>query len=113
MSAVDDVQRAWQVAAKELGFEFVAPFEVPNAGGAMRLHGHVRDFGGPKGAVFLICETFRENVGPALAVAKQNGYFHSLISADVYRAFDREAFIELLRDWGWFGADANRPAWCE
>ena len=112
VNAVEKAQSAWRTAAKELGFEFVAPFEIRDGDEAVRFHGYVRNFGGPKGAVFIVCETFQEKVGPALLVAKKNGYFHSMISAEVYRAFDREVFIEVLRDWGWFGAEANCPTWC-
>src|SRR5689334_18463920 len=99
MNAVEKAQYAWRVAAKELGFEFVAPFEVQDAGEAVRFHGNVPHFGGPKGAVFLVCETFSEKVGPAVAVAKKTGHFHSLISAEVYHAFDRRGVARLGLVW--------------
>ncbi|MFO1491559.1 MAG: hypothetical protein U1F77_15495 [Kiritimatiellia bacterium] len=111
MSAIREVQSAWRTAANELGFAFVAPFEIEDGSESVQFHGHVRDFGSPKGAVFLVCETFREDVDRPLSVAKIKGYFHSQISADVYRIYDRDIFLEALRDWGWFGAEADRPSW--
>jgi hypothetical protein len=113
MKPIKEVQGAWRIAAKELGFEFVAPFEIEDGCERVQFHGYVRDFGGSKGAVFLVCESFREEVGRPLSLATKKGYFHSQISADVYRAFDREVFLEVLRDWGWFGAKADRPSWIE
>ncbi|MEO6001759.1 MAG: hypothetical protein ABIZ04_04120 [Opitutus sp.] len=112
MTAIVQVQNAWRVAAKELNFDFVAPFAIEDAGDRVSFHGFVRDFGGPHGTVFLACETFGEDFGRALELAKEKGYFCSRISAEVYGSFDREIFLEVLRDWGWFGHDANRPEWC-
>jgi hypothetical protein len=108
---IHEVQNAWRVAAKELGFEFVAPFDVQVGSAQAQFHGYVPNFGSVNGAVFLVCETFREDHGSLISVAKKSGYFHSEISAKVYRAFDRDVFLEVLRDWGWFGSETSRPSW--
>jgi hypothetical protein len=111
MSAVSQVQDAWRVAAKELGFEFEAPFELHGQKGHASFHGFVRHVGGPKGAVFFACETFKEDHREARRLAEAEGVFCSLISARVYQAYDREVFLEVLQDWGWFGSESERPSW--
>jgi hypothetical protein len=39
------------------------------------------------------------------------GYFQSTLSPKYYDRYDRELFLETLRDWGWTGPGAMRPAW--
>ena len=111
MTAIEHVQEAWRLAASELGFQFTAPFEIKEAGCIVLFHGYVRDFGSPAGTVFFVCETFQERFSEAVNLARRTGYFYSQINAEVYRRFDRETFLEVLRDWGWFGANATRPNW--
>ena len=31
--------------------------------------------------------------------------------SDRYRKYDRDVFIETLKDWQWFGEEAKEPLW--
>lgn len=109
MNPVRKVQAAWQTAARELGIQFVCPFALGNGNETVQFHGMVPGFGSPKGTVFLASTTFKEDVTAASRLAKDSGYFFSLISAAGYGEFDRAGFLETLKDWGWQNMEAVPP----
>ena len=111
MSVIAQVQEAWRHAAVELGFDFVAPYFIEDGGRKIEFHGFVSGFGSAKGTLFIANEHFDVGIGPAPRVAKDEGYFFSRINAEVYRRFDRDVFIEALKDWGYYRKDRSAPEW--
>jgi hypothetical protein len=111
MNSVRQTQEAWKLAAAELGVEFVYPLEIEEDGKKTSYHGLIRSFGSANGTLIFASERFDENLGPFSALAKRRGFFFSCISAKAYKTFDREAFIEALKDWGWFGPASEKPKW--
>ena len=109
MNSVLKVQEAWRIAASELGIQFVCPFSLRNDRDTVQFHGMVPGFGSPKGTVFLASLTFKEDVSAASRLAKEGGYFFSLISAAAYGKFDRSSFLETLKDWGWQNMEIVPP----
>jgi hypothetical protein len=45
------VQEAWQVAALELGIEFIGPYTIGQGSEKVQFHGFVSGFGSQKGTV--------------------------------------------------------------
>ncbi len=99
----------WRRAAAELGLRIEAPFVVQLRTGRLEARLLLRHFGARNGMLivtdFSVIEPFADEV---VAV----GYGYSTLSeprsADGY---DKETFVEMLWDWGWFGPDDERPAW--
>ena len=60
MNPLEQVQDAWRSAAKELEFDFIAPFEIEEDRRKTCYHGFVRDFGGPNGTLIFASERFDE-----------------------------------------------------
>jgi len=109
MNPVLKVQTAWQIAARELGIQFVCPFSLSDENETVQFHGMVPGFGSPKGTVFFASTTFQEEVSSAARLAEASGYFFSFISAIAYGDFDRAHFTETLKDWGWQNQEAMPP----
>ncbi|MFI5300967.1 MAG: hypothetical protein ACHREM_23035 [Polyangiales bacterium] len=106
------VTEAWLHASTELGFQVVAPYIFDIDGRQHHCVARVPHFGGPTGAIVTAIGTpAGEYGGACYRDAKQQGYYWSSINVKSYGHFDREAFIEMLADWGYFGAAAERPSW--
>jgi hypothetical protein len=92
---------AWHEAATDLGITVEAPATVADRACVAFLP----DFGSASGVAVLSLG----DRGDTTAV-KATGCFVSKINPNVYGAYDREAFIEMLDDWGWFG-HGDPPSW--
>jgi len=111
MKTIENVQNAWRTAAHDLGFDFIAPYELEAYGRTFRYHGFVPDLGGVHGTLFFARETFHESIGDELRVASDAGFFCSQINASIYGQYERDVFIEVLNDWGWMRKDKTPPDW--
>lgn len=100
----------WRQAAADLGLAIEAPFLLQLRDGRIEARLLLRNFGNANGMLivtdFGVVEPFTDEV-----VAR--GYGYSTLSERISRAaYDRDAFVEMLRDWGWSGPEEERPAWC-
>ncbi len=111
MKTTEQVQSAWSRASIELNIEFHAPFGVSNGDEVTYFHGFLPHFGGPKGTVFMIDETFEEDRSKEGKIAQESGYYFSRISRQIYSEFSPYVFHEAMRDWGWYGEKAKEPKW--
>lgn len=50
-------------------------------------------------------------VQPFVDEVEVRGYGFSTLSEPSRAAYDRDAFVEMLCDWGWSGPEQERPAW--
>ena len=100
----------WRKVANDLGIEVVGPFEAILVSGArVRVPLLVRCFGGAKGMLVLSDYSLVENQTDEIV---QAGYGYSVLSEpDAGEEYDRDVFIEMLGDWGWWGPESERPAW--
>jgi hypothetical protein len=102
----DDAVRlsdAWRQAALELDIRVTAPFTVTAPSGEIvEFPAFVQDFGLPVGT--LVC-SMHDAAPRQLA-----DYFVSAVNPDVYRVYERQAFVDALEDWGWFG-ESSPPKW--
>jgi len=94
----------WRKAAADLGLRVTAPFVLSTPNGEFLFDVLVHDFGSERG--MLLMERWSDEKAQA---AKLLGYGFSCLGAGTY---DRNGFIDVLQDWGWFGSSPI-PAWLE
>jgi hypothetical protein len=104
--AIDrQLSNAWRDARDDLGIRVVAPFSIALPNGPIQAEAHVLDFGSPSGAIAMsFSNPFAKDVDLS------SRYWRSLLGK-TYRTYRRESFVEMLNDWGWFGAKDQAPAW--
>ena len=75
---------------------------------------HLPDFGSPKGMLIggVIGPNF-ETDRTIKRVANELGKYCSFINIKVYTKYEEAVFKEALRDWGYWGADDQRPRWLQ
>jgi hypothetical protein len=101
------VVAAWKEAAADLGIRFTSPFIVTTADGRSHEHlGLVHQFGHRIGALISVLDEPSEHIPRP----RDEEYYRSIISPD-YGRYERQAFIDILDDWKFFGSDAERPSW--
>jgi hypothetical protein len=108
MSVPEQIAEAWKVAAADMGFTFVTPFELEEDGRRIAYVGLVPDFGSEKGMLIFVSENFDTEV--SARVARNKGFGYSCLSSG-YQSYHREAFIAVLDDWGWSPKDRQPPSW--
>lgn len=102
----------WKEAAGDLGLKIVTPFELDLPSGArIRVPLMVRHFGAREGMLVLsdysLVSAWIDEIGQA-------GYgFSTLSEPRTDEVYSREEYIEVLMDWGWTGAEGERPTWCD
>ena len=101
--------QAWKMAAQDLGIEIVVPYALKlKSGEEVQADVLVKEFGPMLVGTEAVEETFRR-LGDELAA---EGYGWSILCGEEL-AYDREHFIEILRDRGWTGTEDRRPEWSE
>ena len=106
----DKRREIWQLAAKDLGLEIVAPFPLLlPSGKQVDAEVLLKNFGAEKGMLII-----NEYGQVALLVNEiiNEGYGFSVIEKPKENeTYKREEFIELLNEWSWSGAHEKCPAW--
>ena len=110
MEMLSRLLHIWEVAAKNLGLEIIAPclLTLPS-GENVNAAVLVKNFGAPNG--MLIVQSYDE-VERCLDELAGAGYGFSVL--DEYREdeqYSRQDFIEVLKDWGWNGDERSKPRW--
>ena len=110
MSTRDFQIALWREASQDLGFEFVAPFTLPDGDETLTYLGLVPGFGCTRGTLVIFGERADlERQDRLCRAAQAHGYGFSCIELD--DEYDRAAMIEVLNDWGWFGVSERTPSW--
>jgi len=106
------LQTAWRVAAKELGLDIVIPYELKAKEFSLTALVLLKNFGGEHGMLIVsdygIIEPFRDQV------IKLGYGFSTLTEPDrdwPFTGEEKEAFIEMLDEWGWSGDPDEEPEW--
>ena len=100
----------WQRAKKDLGIEFVAPYELEiHPGVRIRADLWVPQFGGKEGTLVV---TEYSGIEPHLSRIRELGYGFSVLEEPSRpESYDRATFIDMLSDWGWTGQPEKKPGW--
>jgi hypothetical protein len=100
----------WKVAAEDLNLEIVTPFEMHlQSGVRIQVPVLVRKFGAREG--MLVISDYSV-VSAYIEELELVGYGFSTLSEpspkDIYK---REEYIAVLMEWGWTGAEDEKPQW--
>ena len=110
----EDIAEAWKTAAKDLAITVVVPFTLEVDGRSHVCVAWVPDFGGSRGILVVPSRPPDFVTHRVLAAdAEREGYGASFVNVEVYGRYDRDEFIDTLREWGFTGAEHRRPAWLD
>ena len=99
---------------RDLGINVIAPFMMTDSDGNIyTCIAWIPHFGRPSGTVVFHIDAIDAIDAPdgAIALAKMQAYFWSLLNPTSYGRYDRQKFIDTLNDWAWFGDPAEAPSW--
>ena len=101
------VVAAWKKAAADLGFQFTSPFVIMLTDNSRQEHlGLVHQFGRRVGTLISVLDEPSEHFDHSAS----DDYYWSILGP-TYGQYKRNAFIETLCDWGYFGPIGSRPRW--
>jgi hypothetical protein len=110
MTPTDKLIKLWQEASKDLGFSFIASFELEDNGQKIQYTGLIEDFGSDRGMLIFLSENW--DTEPFAMVADKNGFGYSCLSAPLpEEKYNQKSFIDILNDWGWSPKDQKPPIW--
>lgn len=98
---------AWHAAALDLEVEVLAPYEFSGFG----VVALVPSFGSLQGTLVVLLGVDRKEEARIREEASAVGLFVSAINPQSYSHYSRVVFMDLLNDWGWFGATEFAPEW--
>jgi hypothetical protein len=106
------VRGAWIEAALDLRIRIQEPNPLHGVPDDCSRIVYVPDFGCKQGTV-VFAQDFEAAVLERFdtATVERAGYFWSIVSAVGQSRYDREAFIEALLDWGYYGPEDRCPKW--
>lgn len=101
----------WTQAARDLDLDIQSPCLLHLESGAnIRARLLLKNYGAAKG---MLVVTDYETIAPFADEIVAAEYGFSTLSEPSDRShYDREVFVEMLRDWGWSGPETLRPEWC-
>ncbi len=106
------LQNAWHTAARELDLDIVVPFELKTKTFTVTAEVLLKNFGAKQGMLIVsdhrLVEPFRHQL------IKLGYGFATLAEPERDWPFtreEREAFIEMLNEWGWMGKPEDEPEW--
>jgi hypothetical protein len=110
--SINPVRDAWFEAALDLRIRIQEPNPLEGVPDDYARIVHIPDFGGGRGTV-VFAQDFEAAVLERFdtATLRRAGYFCSIVSSVGHSRYDREAFIEALLDWGYYGPADRCPKW--
>jgi hypothetical protein len=106
------LQTAWLTAARELDLEIAVPYELKEKGFSLTAQVLLRNFGEDQGMLIVsdyrVIEPFRDQV------IKLGYGFVTMAEPErdwPFTGEEKEAFIEMLAEWGWSGDPDEEPEW--
>jgi len=102
------VATAWSVASSDLGIRVTSPFVLAESGErTVEYIALIHCFGSPNGTLINLID---DAMSETMKLATARGFFASTLNPYSYATYQREHFIDTLKDWGWYGAE-QKPAW--
>jgi hypothetical protein len=100
---MSDQVAAWHKAARELGLEIVAPFEMDlDLAGRLSATALIKDFEARQG---MVVDPLWSTLEPYASALHEAGYGYSAMELGEY---DRTYLIGVFNDWGWTGSRGSR-----
>lgn len=110
MANDERLRQQWHSAGDDLGFDVVEDFELLlSSGKRISVPVLVPCFGASNGMLVVTTIDQLEGVTDELVEA---GYGYAVMDEPREgEEYDREAFIDVLVDWGWSGEESASPKW--
>lgn len=104
---------AWRQAGEDLGIKVQAPYLIRNPESTIVEYvAFLPHYGSPQGALLLFCSPPDYEPDPrALAFAKEREALYSFLNPEVYATYDRDLFVDTLKDYGYFGDGEEKSEW--
>lgn len=97
----------WKIAAADLKIEIISPFVLKTKNDTeLSFLILVKDFGRKLGTVIFSTEDMSD-----IKSLENYGYYYSALNPLIYSQYNRDLFIDTLKDWGYFGEEFNQPSW--
>jgi hypothetical protein len=110
-AAVREEIEFWKMVAEDLRIDIVTPFEVTLSDGKrLRVAALAKEFGRLRG--MLIASDY-DALKPYVQELIESGYGYSAQLGNSPTGYDRATMIDILKDWGWSGAEDKRPSWLD
>src|ERR1700744_248020 len=94
--------KLWKIAEQDLGVKIEAPFQLTLPDGTrLAFDVLVKEFGGDNGTVLV--DDFLEIKPYVDQLARMGFGYSAYMQPPASEVYNREGYIELLRDWGWTG----------
>lgn len=97
----------WRTAASDLGLQLETPATIRLPGVSFSAVALLRHFGGARGMIIVSDYAV---VRPHHAELIDSGFGYSTMS-DPIDSYERDACLEVLRDWRWTGPADESPHW--
>jgi hypothetical protein len=107
----DEAVKVWRTAGVDLAIQLEAPVVIPSANSESQTAlAYLPDFGSSNGVIVDggHAPAFKGN-RIVKDYASERNCFYSIVNLELYKVYDREHFIEMLLDWGYFGQ--KKPSW--
>ena len=100
----------WQKAASDLGLQLISPFcLLLGSGHQLDAIVLIKQFGATKG--MLVFGDYQE-VAPYVDEVVAAGYGFSVLDEPLKNEeYNKEEYVDLLKDWGWSGEKESSPDW--
>ncbi|GLQ97275.1 hypothetical protein [Dyella mobilis] len=100
-----------KAACRELGLQIEPGFVIKTQAGAVQAEARIVHLGSVNGMlIFSNYSQLREHQSELLT----GGYGFSVLDTPLHNeTYDLESYIEMFRDWGWAGPEAERPEWMD
>lgn len=105
MNTSESILSTWSRAASDLEFQFISPIVLLDGEIEITCFAHLPQFGSSKGVI-----VFTEFDDNHCKLAQLQGFAYSCI-VEQAEQYDRNAFIDMLNDWGWSDSNREPPAW--
>ncbi len=109
MNAKEFTILQWREAAKDLGFEFIAPYQLMDGPQPLLYVGLVAGFGSDRGTL-IIDDAEKDRLNKLMLAASDQGFGYSCMTMG-FAPYDRDIMMEVLREWEWCGAAKHAPKW--
>ena len=102
----DRMARAWTKASLDLGLDFISPYEfIDKNGEKYSCSGFLKNIGSAKGTIIIS----RKDSDGVFDAAVELGFHVPGLAPRYYEKYNRERFVETLKEWGWFGSSEFIP----
>jgi hypothetical protein len=107
----EELAKAWRDAADDLGIEVTTPFTLEDTEGNLECVAFVPHFGCAAGMVvgdLVSVRALYSDTAHFFRSAQRQGLYASFVS---HSSYDRDRFIDMFEDWGWYGEKDKTPEW--